>query len=149
MIYGNIKNLEEYSFLPNSIKKCFEYIKNNDLENFEKGCYEIEGKDIFVNIVEYKTTTHEERFFEAHKKYLDIHFILKEEEILNINFIDNLEQKEFVEEEDFLPLEGNIKTDVILQKGDFLICFPSDAHMTAVKVSEPKEIKKAIFKVKI
>ncbi|MDE6357858.1 MAG: YhcH/YjgK/YiaL family protein, partial [Eubacteriales bacterium] len=84
-----------------------------------------------------------------HKKYLDIHFILKEEEILNINFIDNLEQKEFVEEEDFLPLKGNIKTDVILQKGDFLICFPSDAHMTAVKVSEPKEIKKAIFKVKI
>ena len=38
---------------------------------------------------------------------------------------------------------------VILREGDFLICYPSDGHRTAVQVGEPETIKKAIFKVKI
>lgn len=149
MIYGNIKNKDEYSFLPQNLKKCFDYIQNNDLSKLEKGSYEIENKDLFVNIVEYETTTEDNRFWEAHKNYLDLHFIINGEEIINVNFIDNMEQKPFVEQDDFLPLEGDKKTSVVLQKDDFLICYPNDAHMTAIQVENPTNIKKAIFKVKI
>lgn len=149
MIYGNVKNKDEYSFLPQNLKKCFDYIQNNDLSNLQKGSYEIDGKDLFVNIVEYKTTTEDNRFWEAHKNYLDLHFIINGEEIINVNFINNMEQKPFVEQDDFLPLEGDKKTSVVLQKDDFLICYPNDAHMTAIQVEKPTNIKKAIFKVKI
>ena len=149
MIYSNIKNVLEYNFLPQNIQRCFEYIKENDLKSFEKGSYEICGKDLFVNIVEYETTTEDKRFWEAHKNYLDIHFMLDGEEIINVNFIDNMVQKQFVEEEDFLPLEGGKKSSIVLQEKDFLICYPNDAHMTAVNVSSSKKIKIAIFKVKI
>ncbi len=149
MIYSNIKNIEEYNFLPENIKKCFEYINKNDLASLDKGSYEIDGKNLFVNIVEYETTTEDKRFWEAHKNYLDIHFILDGEEIININFIKNMEQKQFVEKDDFLPLTGDVKTSVVLQKEDFLICYPNDAHMTAVNVCKPTKVKKAIFKVKI
>lgn len=149
MIYGNVKNKDEYSFLPQNLKKCFDYIQNNDLSNLQKGSYEIDGKDLFVNIVEYETTTEDNRFWEAHKNYLDLHFIINGEEIINVNFINNMEQKPFVEQDDFLPLEGDKKTSVVLQKDDFLICYPNDAHMTAIQVEKPTNIKKAIFKVKI
>ena len=149
MIYGNIKNTEEYKFLNTNLQKCFEYIKNNDLKNLEKGSYEICGNDLFVNIVEYETTTEDKRFWEAHKNYLDLHFMLDGEEIINVNFIDNMKQIEFVEKDDFLSLEGNKKSSILLEEGDFLICYPNDAHMTAIKVSDSKKIKKAIFKVKI
>lgn len=149
MIYGNVKNKDEYSFLPQNLKKCFDYIQNNDLSNLEKGSYDIDGKDLFVNIVEYETTTEDNRFWEAHKNYLDLHFIINGEEIINVNFIDNMEQKPFVEKDDFLPLEGNKKSSIVLQKDDFLICYPNDAHMTAIQVEKPTNIKKAIFKVKI
>ncbi|WP_250278224.1 YhcH/YjgK/YiaL family protein [[Clostridium] colinum] len=149
MIYSNIKNIEEYKFLPENIQKCFEYIKQNNLKALPKGIYEICGKDLFVNIVEYETTTEDKRFFEAHKNYLDLHFMIDGEEIININFIKNMEQKPFVEEEDFLPLEGAKKSSIVLQEEDFLILYPNDGHMTAVKISEPKKIKKAIFKVKL
>lgn len=149
MIYGNIKNTEEYKFLNIDLQKCFEYIKNNDLKNLEKGSYEICGNDLFVNIVEYETTTEDKRFWEAHKNYLDLHFMLDGEELINVNFIDNMKQIEFVEKDDFLSLEGNKKSSILLEEGDFLICYPNDAHMTAIKVSDSKKIKKAIFKVKI
>lgn len=149
MIYGNIQNKEEFNFLSEDLKKCFEYIKNNDLLSKEKGSYEIEGKDIFVNIVEYETTTPKNRFWEAHKQYLDIHYILEGEEIIDINFLNNMKIKDYVEKDDFVSMDGDKKTSVVLQKEDFLICYPNDAHMTAIKVCESTKVKKAIFKVKI
>lgn len=147
MIFGNIQNLEEYSFLGNEIKECFAYLKENDLMAFEKGCHEIDGDRLFVNVVEYTTATAEERFWEAHKNYLDMHVMLCGEEQIDINFIDNMNVKEFVEKDDFLPMEGEKNASVILREGDFLICYPNDGHRTAVKVREAMNIKKAIFKI--
>lgn len=147
MIFGNIKNLNEYNYLPADIKRCFEYAASNDLLNYEKGSHTIDGDNLFVNIVEYETTDVENRFWEAHRNYLDLHLILDGKEQIDVNFIENMEEKEFVEKDDFLPLEGEKNGHVILEKGDFLICYPNDAHRTAVKVEDSKKIKKAIFKI--
>lgn len=149
MIFGNIQNLKEYPFLENDIKECFAYAKAHNLAEFKAGSHEIDGQRLFVNIVEYTTTTPDKRFWEAHKQYLDVHFMLQGTEQIDLNFIENMEQKEYVEKDDFLPLEGPKNGSVILQTGDFLICFPSDGHRTAVAVGEPAAIKKAIFKVRI
>lgn len=149
MIFGNIRNLNEYSYLDSQIKACFQYAKEHDLMAYEKGTHEIDGKVLFVNIVEYTTTTPEERFWEAHREYLDIHVMLDGPERIDLNFIENMDQKEFQPESDFLPLEGEPNSHVVLHSGDFLICYPHDAHRTAVKIDEPKAIKKAIFKVKL
>lgn len=147
MIFGNIKNLNEYDYLPVNIKKCFEYAASNNLLNYEKGSYKIDGDNLFVNIVEYETTEVENRFWEAHRNYLDLHLMLDGKEQIDLNFIENMEEKEFVEKDDFLPLEGDKNSYVILEKDDFLVCYPNDAHRTAVKVRSSEKIKKAIFKI--
>ncbi|WP_300281841.1 YhcH/YjgK/YiaL family protein [Peptacetobacter sp.] len=148
MIFGNINYSKTNEALTEDIKRCFKYAKENDLIGFEKGTHEIDGENLFVNIVEYDTTVKEERFWEAHKKYLDVHLMLDGEEKIALNFIDNLKQNEYQEEGDFLPLDGEaVNSEVILRKGDFLVCYPEDAHMTALKVEEKSSIKKAIFKV--
>lgn len=147
MIFGNIKNLCEYDYLPENIKKCFEYAASNDLLNYETGSHEIDGDNLFVNIVSYETTEVENRFWEAHRNYLDLHLMLDGKEQIDVNFIENMKEKEFVEKDDFLPLEGDKNGHVILEKGDFLICYPNDGHRTAVKVDNPEKIKKAIFKI--
>lgn len=149
MIFGNIKNLDEYTFLEAKVAECFAYAKENDLVNFEKGSHKIDGERFFVNIVEYETTTTENRFWEAHKKYLDVHLMLNGEEQIDLNFLQNMDVKEFVEKDDFVPMDGEKNSSVILRNGDFLICYPQDGHRTAVKVTESQKIKKAIFKVLI
>ena len=75
--------------------------------------------------------------------------MLKGPEQIDVNFIDNMEQKEFVDKDDFLPLEGEANSHVVLTEGDFLLCYPKDAHRTAVQVNTLAVIKKAIFKIKI
>ena len=149
MIYGNISQLSDYEFLDGQVKECFEYARQHDLMSFEKGSHEIDGKRLFVNIVEYTTTTPEERFWEAHREYLDVHLMLDGPEQIDLNFIENMEQKTFVPADDFLPLEGEPNAHVVLSKGDFLICYPHDGHRTAIQTEGPKKIKKAIFKVRI
>ena len=44
MIFGNVKNLNEFDYLKDNIKKCFEYAKANDLNTYEKGTYKIDGE---------------------------------------------------------------------------------------------------------
>lgn len=147
MIFGNKSDLYNYSFLEEAIKQCFSYAEQHDLEQYENKTYELSGKQLFVNIVEYETTSVENRFWEAHKKYLDLHFMLRGKEQIDLNFIQNMKQLEFVEQDDFLPLEGEANSHIILQKGDFLLCYPQDGHRTAIMVENPIKIKKAIFKI--
>lgn len=147
MIFGNINNLKEYDYLTTDIKKCFEYASSNNLLNYEKGTHKIDGDNLFVNIVEYETTQVENRFWEAHRKYLDLHLMIEGNEQIDVNFIGNMEEKEFIEKDDFLPLEGDKNGHVILKNGDFLICYPNDAHRTAINIEKPEKIKKAIFKI--
>lgn len=150
MIYGTIANRNRYRFLEDNIQKCFEYIKENHLEDFENGSYSIEDDIIFFNVVEYMTKTDKsEGFWEAHRRYIDLHYILSGSEKINLNFISKLKQGDFAEEDDFLPLEGEAAASVILTSGDFLICYPEDAHMTALSTTQSAPIKKAIFKIRI
>ena len=149
MIFGNVGNLKEFPYLERQVQECFAYFKSHNMADYEKGSHEIDGDRLFVNVVEYTTTTPEERFWEAHKNYLDVHVMILGTEQIDVNFIQNMEQKEFVEKDDFLPLEGEKNGHVILRDGDFLVCYPSDGHRTAIAVNGPEGIKKAIFKVKI
>lgn len=149
MIFGNLNHRKEFSFLENSIQECFAYVKEHDLVSYEKGCHEIDGDRFFVNVVEYTTTTPENRFWEAHKEYLDVHVMLQGQEQIDVNFIQNMQLKEYVQKDDFLPMQGEKNGSLVLKPGDFLVCYPNDAHRTAVAVEGPESVKKAIFKVKI
>ena len=75
--------------------------------------------------------------------------MLQGREQIDVNFIENMHLKEYVKKDDFLPMEGEKAGSVILKPGDFLVCYPNDAHRTAVEVEGPENVKKAIFKVKI
>lgn len=149
MIFGNIENQKEYAFLEDKIKKCFTYYKENDLMSLDPGRHDIDGDELFVNIVEYETTKPENRFWEAHKNYLDLHLLLDGKEQIDLNFLKNMTLGEYIKVEDYQKIEGDKNSSVILNQGDFLICYPNDGHMTAIAVDKPTKIKKAIFKIKI
>ena len=102
MIFGNIQNLKEYFFLEDGVLECFNYMKGHALNEYKKGVYEIDGKRLFVNIVEYETVEAEKRFWEAHRNYLDIHLMLEGTEQIDMNFIHNMDVKPYAAEDDFL-----------------------------------------------
>lgn len=149
MIFGNLWHLDKFSFLEPTVRACFDYAAAHDLSALDAGSYPIDGDNLFVNINEYETTQVENRVWEAHRKYLDLHLMLCGKEQIDFNFIANMNQGDYVEKDDFLPMDGDPNGHVILAAGDFLICYPNDAHRTAIQVQGPEKIKKAIFKIRI
>ncbi len=149
MIFGNLRNLKEFPYLEQDVRTCLEYAAAHDLAALEDGRYPIDGDRIYVNISSYETTRAENRVWEAHRRYLDLHLMLRGKEQMDGNFTDAMKQLAYVEQNDFLPLEGEANSHVILAQGDFLVCYPSDAHRTAIQVEGPEKIKKAIFKIRI
>lgn len=149
MIYGNLKYINEYSLLNDNILKCFEYARCNNLCEYEKGSYQINGNRLLVNIAEYETEDSKNRFWEAHKKYIDVHLILSGSERIDTAFVDDADLKKYSSDEDFQSLSAVAGASVILKKNDFLICFSHDCHMTSIAAGKPSNVKKAIFKVLI
>ena len=148
MIFGNLKDIERYGFLESLVKEALLHAKENNVINYEAGSHEIDGKKLFLNRVNYTTKNKEDRFWEGHKKYIDVHVVFEGKERINLNFKDNLSFKKYVEEDDFLEFEGDENSTVVLEKDDFLICYPEDIHMTCLKADEKESnVKKAIYKV--
>lgn len=150
LIYGRLEDEERYSFLDDKIKRCLRFARETNLAEFTPGTHTIEGEEVFVNIVEYQTCPQEERIWEAHKDYIDLHMVLRGEERMHLNATARMEQGDYVPEEDFLPLKGTLACEAVLGPGDFLLCYPEDGHKTAVWDGKtPADIKKAIFKIRL
>lgn len=149
MIYSNLDNLADYPFLPSAIQACFSYAASHDLSTLSAGRHEVDGDRIYVNILEYTTASEENRIWEAHQKYLDLHLMVQGQEYVALNHIQQMRLGEFQEARDFLPMEGDAACHLCLRPRDFLICYPTDGHKTGICVTEPSKIKKAIFKIAI
>ncbi|WP_300350715.1 YhcH/YjgK/YiaL family protein [Clostridium sp.] len=142
MIFGSLINLEGYDYLPKLVKEALLHAKNNNVIDFKVGTHKIKDEELFFNRVNYTTKNKEDRFWEGHKKYIDVHVVFSGRERINLNFKQNLEFKEFVEKEDFLSFVGDENSTVVLEAGDFIICYPDDIHMTCLKDdSEPSDVK--------
>lgn len=145
MIIDNYGNAEKYFILNPDFKLVFDFIKNNDLAAMECGKYELNGNKVFFNLQEYETKQVQK--LEAHKKYIDIQVVIKGEEYMGWTNINNTNVTEqYDEEKDVMFLEGNV-SNLKADNKVFLIFYPEDAHMPALCIDEPRQVKKAIFKI--
>ena len=146
MIFGNIKDAKRYYCINESFEKAFEILKSLDETATER--ITVEDGVFWINIAEFDEIAPGEKQFEAHRDFLDIHFIISGEEKFGYADIEKLsETKEYDAENDYLLLSG--EADVLtLKKGDFCVVFPEDAHIPVMGKGDGK-LKKAIVKIKL
>ena len=79
MIFDEKKNLNFYRNLgiEGRYAKAVDFLLNTDLAALEVGKHEIDGKNVYANVVEYTTVFWEEAKFEAHEHYTDIQYVIK------------------------------------------------------------------------
>lgn len=149
MIIDNIKNAHLYFGLGEQIQKSLEYILNNNLKDFDNGKYEIDGDKSFIIVQDYHTKPLEQGKFEAHRKYIDIQFIISGAEKLGYLHIDNTTPvTEYDAEKDIIFLEGQgVLSEA--KENDFLIFMPQDAHMPCIEFDKSSYVKKAVVKIKV
>lgn len=129
------------------LQKCIDFL---DSEYFPKdgGAVEL-GNGIRCIVSQYTTLPEETALWEAHKKYVDLHYLLEGEEKIRVAFTSQSEAGEYHEEDDYLELNGKAWGDIYLKTGCALCLFPNDAHQVKVQLYEGQEISvtKVVFKI--
>ena len=119
---------------------------NNDFLSTVTGeVIRLDGDKLYVSANEYDTVPLEDTFFEAHRRYLDIHVLTEGVERVDIAHPDRLEL--FDHRDDFYAYTGEAEQTVILRPGSFLAVFPGDAHRIKIQCGEKCRVKKVVFKV--
>lgn len=148
MIKDNIRNYKEYTLVHDGIHKAFNYLINTNLDELSIGVHDISNNDIFAIVSEYKTQNQNIGLWEAHRKYIDVQYLIKGTEKIGYCDINQLiVEKQYDEEADVVL--GHLDGDYItLREGDFMILFPQDAHKPGKRDKEELNIKKIVIKVK-
>ncbi len=149
MVTDTIENIHYYATLGVKIAKALEYIKTTNFDAIASGQYAIEGEEIFAIINEYQTKDKSDCEAEAHRKYIDVQYMIKGTELfgyapltIQLPYTDYNEQTDlavYKEELSYLHLDA----------GMFIIFFPSDIHQPEVRAFEPIWVKKVVVKIKL
>jgi len=146
MIIDKIENAKLYYNLGMRIKKALDYTRQTDLKNLQPGKYEIEGDNIFALISEYETKTESEGKLEAHRKYIDVQYVIEGEELMGYAPLGNQQILEPYKEENDIIFYSVEKSFTKLSAGMFAIFFPTDVHMPGICVEKMSAVKKLVIK---
>ena len=158
MIITNVNNEIQNKSLAKDIRFCIEFAKKNEnkILSLVNVSYDVGYNNIKMNLGKYFTKSENEKFWESHKKYLDVQIMINGTEKVAINDIRDMGVKSFDEEKDLTILEGDKAFDIIMKTGDVLVFFPNDVHKPELNVSENddsgnirKIVTKVVFKIEI
>jgi biofilm protein TabA len=123
MITDQLSRAEKYYDMHPAFKKAFKFLLESDLSKLPLGRNDIDGDKMFCLVSQGPGRTRNEAKLEAHRKYIDIHYIADND----IEFFKDKPQ-----------------TWTKVPAGSFAIFFPQDAHAPMVSDSE---IHKVVLKI--
>ncbi len=131
--------------------KAFSFLKNTDLESLEVKRHDIDGDNLYASVSEYVTKGENEAMFEAHRKYIDIQYVIKGTEIIKIAPLamrDSVSQ-EYDENRDIEFFSVKESKSLLATPDKFFIFFPSDAHKPGLIAGKADSVKKIVIKLRI
>ena len=160
-IFGNLKVVKE-QVEDEKFKTAFAYLEkvleegtvgNNRLLSLPLNAFErvdLDDDNFGLEQV-YMSKDRENCFFESHKKYIDVQFILEGEEIIEVqNASELVDDMPYDEDMDLMKYKMIGKSSaLVLKKGDVAIFYPEDAHMPCIMIDDTVKVVKTVVKVAI
>lgn len=152
MIVDIIENAHVYKGLNKRVDKALEILATMKAEDFTEGRTEVDGDELFLNRVIYETESLDGAVFEAHKRYIDVMYMVDGCETIYVKAASKLSNitKPYDPEIDALLADPDTDvTPVRLSSRMFCILFPDDAHIPGRICDKPMTVKKVIGKAQV
>lgn len=149
MILAHIEDSERYYSLHPLFKQLFDYVKTHDLSQVPAERITLDGERLFINVADASLKSPEEQVLEVHRRYIDVHFPLSNNEVMGWSPLQGLQTESvnpFNDEDDYAVYAEAAQTYLTIRPGEFAIVWPEDAH--APIIGEGK-LRKLIAKVLI
>jgi YhcH/YjgK/YiaL family protein len=150
MIIDKLINSGLYEFKSERIKKAIDYIKSTDLDSLADCRSEIDGDNIYVIKSTYKTKSKDEAYTEAHRKYIDVQYILSGAEKIGYAPLRSQKTYKVYDKENDYELYDAECSYITFSKGMFAILFPEDLHKPGIMIDDCfNEVTKIVVKVRV
>ena len=145
MILDKLSQAKAYRGIHPRLDAALDRLNEGFLSTVGPETRQLEGDKLYVTRFTYETLPLEETFFEAHKRYLDIHLMTEGQERVDVASPGQLTL--FEQKGDFYAYRGEAEQSLVLRPGSFLVVFPEDAHRIKIQVNGPETVSKVVFKV--
>ncbi len=140
---------KQYHACPEVWKAVFEFMKQ-DLSGLEVGKYPLAGEQAFAMISEYQTKQPENAKWEAHKKYIDLQYLISGEEKMGLLSLEKaVDAQEYNETKDLIFYGANDGDYYLANPDVFFLFFPTDVHRPSMQTDESKPVKKVVIKIAV
>lgn len=152
MIFDKMDNISDYFEELPLLKKVENFVADFNNKKLPDGTYEIDGKRVFAMIQSFRTKQQTpEMMFEAHKKYIDLQYVVNGMEKIRWAKLDKVDlvEERYSSGGDIAFYEGDAMFDFTLTKGTFLLLYPEDAHLPGLSAQKETNVRKIVFKIQV
>lgn len=154
MIVDHLRHAEFYHKLGERFVAAFDYLTRTDFSKVAPGRVDVMGDDVFAMVQTYQSRLRSAATtWEAHRRYIDIQYIVSGDEQMGYCQLDDLEVIEpYRDEHDcvlFKEKPGVRYEFVRVTGGMFTIFAPHDAHLPGVAVDQSVTVAKVVMKVRV
>ncbi len=138
MIKDSILNAHRYDDLHPNFWGIFEILESFNLDALQPGHIEIDGEYIYISINHTNSQSKDSARLEAHKRYIDIQMPISGKETFAVKPTNECLDPigEFDTERDIVFYQDAPAEYFTLDKGEFAIFFPEDAHASCIDTVE-------------
>jgi YhcH/YjgK/YiaL family protein len=150
--HASINITEFYSHFhthPNRWKAVFDFLRK-DLKSLAPGKYPLLDDQVFALVSEYLTKKPEEAKWEAHRKYIDLQYLIDGEEKMGLlPFAGASSPQPYDEARDLIFFGDQEGEYFTANPMSFFLFFPEDVHRPGMLVEESKPVKKLVIKIAV
>jgi YhcH/YjgK/YiaL family protein len=148
MILESLENAGRYANLHPGFRQGFEFLARPNLTGLDSGKYEIDGDRVFALINRDPGRGHAGARLEAHRKYIDIQFLVSGSEEIGWRPTSECSQltDPYDSSRDIMFFADPSHAWINLPVGKFMIFYPQDAHAPLASTGDNV---KAVIKVAV
>jgi biofilm protein TabA len=135
-----------------SLRKAFDFLQDHDLLQLPDGRVDIDGDRMYALVQRYETVRTDAPKFECHRKYIDVQFIARGEEVIGWAPAERMNVTEAYDagrDVCFGAIATGMWTPVRLEAGQLMVLWPEDAHAPKGAAREPSRVMKIVVKAAV
>lgn len=142
MILASLADCNKLNAVNPHFAKAFEFLRREETAALEPGRYEIDGENVFAMVQDAVGRGREKSPLEAHRKYIDIQYIVSGTEEMGWKHTDNctLDGRGWNDEKDLGFYEEKAASWFEVEAGFFAVFFPEDAHAPMAGTTTARKI---------
>jgi len=146
MVIDHISRVGRYAALGGRFDRAIDFLKRHDLAVLAAGTYELDGRRVYALVQDYQTKRPDDGKWEAHRKYIDLQYIVSGEERFGYAPAGRMAEGPYDDAKDMERPQGD-GSFTELRSGEFMLLWPGEPHMPGMAVGEPAPVRKVVVKI--